>query len=304
MRPTRPSHEPSAPGETTNERATAGPAIEALVARAVDGDPTALDQVLRAIQRDVYNLAVRMLWCPDDAADATQEILMRVVTRLATFRGESAFRTWVFRVATNHLLNVRKSRVEREEHTFASFGAALGEGLAEPPARAADGPDQALLEEEVKIGCTQGMLLCLDRDHRAAYVLGEVFELSGEEAAQVLEITPAAFRKRFSRARERLRAFMSGHCGLVNPDAPCRCARRISHAVSVGIVRPGTLLFAAPERAAAERAPVLAAVDEMTTLYRIAGIYRSHPTYPVPAHALAGIRRTLREGGYALLRES
>lgn len=276
--------------------------IEHLVQAAVAGDRRALEELLRSIQGDVHNLAVRMLWCPDDAADATQEILMRVVTRLSTFRGESTFRTWVFRVATNHLLNVRKSRVEREGHTFSKFGRALATGLADPPAPTADAPDQALLEEEVKIGCTQGMLLCLDRDHRVAYVLGEVFELTGEEAAQVLDVTPATFRKRLSRARERLRAFMRGHCGLVNPDAPCRCARRIGHAVSIGIVRPGNLLFAQPGRVPAAGAEVLQGVREMTELHRIAGLYRSHPTYAAPDRVMEEIRGTLREGGYALLR--
>src|SRR5688572_13184281 len=96
-------------------------AIEVLVDRATGGDRDALDALLRAIQRDVYNLAVRMLGCPDDGADASQEILMKVVTSLATFRRQSAFRTWVYRVAANHLLNVRKSRVEREKLTFLTF---------------------------------------------------------------------------------------------------------------------------------------------------------------------------------------
>ena len=90
---------------------------------------------------------------------------------MATFRGESALRTWVYRMAVNHLLNVRKSRVEREELTFSTFGDQLVVGLSDAPAARASEPDQALLEEEVKIGCTHGMLLCLDRDHRVAYIL-------------------------------------------------------------------------------------------------------------------------------------
>jgi len=143
--------------------------LSRLVERARAGDAGALDGVVRAIQDDVYNLSVRMLWHPADAEDASQEILLKVVTHLATFRGDSAFRTWVFRIATNHLLGVRRSLVEREELTFRRFGAQLAEGLSEPPASPASDPQQALLVEEVKIGCTQGMLLCLDREHRLAY---------------------------------------------------------------------------------------------------------------------------------------
>jgi DNA-directed RNA polymerase specialized sigma24 family protein len=63
-----------------------------------------------------------MLWHPDDAEDATREILSRIITKLATFRGDSAFRTWSFRVATNHLRNVRRSRAEREALTFERSG--------------------------------------------------------------------------------------------------------------------------------------------------------------------------------------
>jgi RNA polymerase sigma factor (sigma-70 family) len=82
----------------TDDEAT----LRALVRQAVEGDAGAIETLVRRVQDDVHGLAVRMLWCPDDAADATQEILMKVVTRLASFRGESAFRTWVYRIAVNH----------------------------------------------------------------------------------------------------------------------------------------------------------------------------------------------------------
>ncbi len=93
----------------------------------------------------MYNLAVRMLWHPAEAEDATQEILQRIVTKLVTFRGDSAFRTWSFRVATNHLLNVRRSRAEQEALTFERFAKDLAIGLSDPPAAPADDPQQALL---------------------------------------------------------------------------------------------------------------------------------------------------------------
>src|SRR5713226_603083 len=95
--------------------------IDPLLGRARAGDRDALEDIVRAIQDDVYGLAIRMLWHPQDAEDASQEILVKVITHLGTFRGESSFRTWVCRIATNHLLNVRKSRVERAELTFSAF---------------------------------------------------------------------------------------------------------------------------------------------------------------------------------------
>lgn len=275
----------------------------ALVARATAGDRAALDVVIRTIQTDVYNLAIRMLWCPDDAADATQDILLKVITHLSTFRGDSALRTWVYRIAVNHLLNVRKSRVEREELTFSAFGEQLAVGLSDPPAPRATEPDQALLEEEVKIGCTQGMLLCLDRDHRVAYILGDVFDLSSEDGAAVLDITPATYRKRLSRARDRLRTFMHSHCGLIAADAACRCRRRIAHAVATGRVRPETLLFAGKSESRDRPALALTTqVQEMEDLHRVAAIYKSHPQHAAPDRILVEIRRTLAGGTLTLLR--
>ena len=75
------------------------------------------------------------------------------------------------------------------------------------------------------------MLLCLDREHRMAYILGEVLELSSDQAAELCGIAPGAFRKRLQRARERIQRFMEGHCGLLDPANPCRCRRRIGAAI-------------------------------------------------------------------------
>ena len=67
------------------------------------------------------------------------------------------------------------------------------------------------------------MLLCLDRPHRIAYILGEIFELDGPEAAEVLDVRPAAFRKRLERARTQIVEFTRAHCGMVRPENRCRC---------------------------------------------------------------------------------
>jgi RNA polymerase sigma factor (sigma-70 family) len=267
---------------------------EALAASAAAGDGAALAALVRVVQDDIYRLALRMLWHPQDAEDATQEILFKIVTSVATFRGESAFRTWAFRVATNHLLNVKRSRVEAQGLTFEAFGSDLADGLAEPPAGAADDPEQAVLIEEVKIGCTQAMLLCLDRDERIAYILGDVFELESGIAAQVLGITAPAFRKRLSRARAQVRDFMRAHCGLVTTDAACSCARRVAPAVARGRVDRHRLLFARAGRDAPRRLPVLEAVGEMERLHEIAAIHQGHPRYRAPARVTAAIDQVIR----------
>ena len=250
------------------------PAVdERLVRRAADGDRDALEAVVRAVQDDLYRLALRMLWHPADAEDATQEILVRVVTRLGSFRGEAAFATWAYRVAVNHLLTTRRRRAERAALSFDEFGADLATGLDR--AYAAPGVDDTLLEEEVKVGCTQAMLLCLDRGHRAAYIVGEVFGLPSDDAAWILDLTPAAYRKRLSRARERIRSFMESHCGLVRAENPCRCRRRLGTAIATGRVEPEHLLVA---RAGAVRR----GIAEMEGLHASAAVFRSHPETRAP----------------------
>jgi RNA polymerase sigma factor (sigma-70 family) len=265
-------------------------ALEDLVQRVRQGEGEALERVVFAIQDRVYGLALRMLWHPEDARDATQEILVRIVTRLATFRGESSFSTWAHRVAANYLLTARKSRLERQRYTFPRFGKELDEGLSEAPAPPATA-DAALLLEEVKIGCTLGMLTCLDRPHRLAYILGEILEMEGDEAARVLAIRPAAFRKRLSRAREAIVAFTRAKCGLVSPERPCRCRRRVVHALRLGRVDPQHLLFAA-DGARARRFPaVLAEIRRLEEARRAAALFRSHPRFAAPADFAAEIRK-------------
>ena len=230
---------------------------------------------------------------PADAEDATQEILIRIVTHLGSFRGDSAFTTWVYRVAANHLVTTRKRRAEREELTFERFAEQLDEGLApDVPGPAAE-VENRLLVEEVKLGCTQGMLLCLDRDHRLAYILGEVFGLTGQEAAEIVGISPVAFRKRLSRARARLHGFMERRCGLVNPASPCRCARRVDHAMKIGRVDPEQLLFATHPVRLEPDAVSRDVVQEMEQLHSAADLLRGHPDYAAPGRATEVIRDLL-----------
>src|SRR5258706_11037192 len=100
----------------TRNTLTAEEQLVASARAAAKGDRAAAHQVLQAVQDGVYRLALRMLGHPQDAEDATQEILVIVLTHLGSFRGESTFRTWVWRIAAHHLTRVRKGR--RETITF------------------------------------------------------------------------------------------------------------------------------------------------------------------------------------------
>jgi RNA polymerase sigma factor (sigma-70 family) len=256
------------------------PSLEELARRGAAGDRDALAGVVRGLEKPVYRLALRMLWHPQDAEDATQEILVRVVTRLAQFDFNSRLTTWVYRIATNYLLDVKKSCVERQRLTFISFAEDLSRGLS------TDGPadhERSVLTEEVKIGCTLGLLQCLDRPHRLAYILGEICDLPAPEAAEALDIPPAAFRKRLQRAREAIEAFTRAHCGLLSDHAACACNRRVQAAVRLERVRPDAPQFAQESRSFVEAKQLIRRIEaakQLVELHRM-----SQPRGPSVAFA-------------------
>jgi RNA polymerase sigma factor (sigma-70 family) len=95
--------------------------LEGFVNAAKNGDTHALEELVRNIQDSIYGLALRMLYDPSDAEDASQEILVKIITHLGSFKGERAFTTWTYRVAANHLLTTRKRRAEREALSFKEY---------------------------------------------------------------------------------------------------------------------------------------------------------------------------------------
>ena len=114
------------------KREGSDPPDEELVVQAQSGDKNALEQLVRRHQPWVFNIAVRMMWRRDLAEDATQEILIKVVTKLSSFRGDSLFRTWLYRIAVNHLLNVRKSEPRSPFDTGEIGGAPSRPGRTRP----------------------------------------------------------------------------------------------------------------------------------------------------------------------------
>ena len=224
-----------------------------------------------------------MLHHPQDAEDVTQEILIKVLTRLSSFEGRSSFRTWLYRIVVNHVLNMKRGRVEQASLDFAVYGAAIDNTpeleLADPKGNSAD---TDLLVTEAMLSCTSGMLLCLDREQRLTFILGAIFGVSDTVAAEVLEITPDNFRQRLARARRDLRNFMNGKCGLVNKANPCRCAKKTRGFIQAGYVDPENLLFVR-ERICEVREAAPQVYETINTLDgKCAEIFRGHPFYTAP----------------------
>jgi RNA polymerase sigma factor (sigma-70 family) len=187
------------------------------------------------IQRPFYNLALRMLHDRSLAEDAAQECLLRVVTHLAQYRREARFATWATRVAVNTVLDFKNGLARQARSNFELFSNQLDASL---DATAIEKPEDALLLKQVKKQCNQALLQCLDGDHRIAFVLGDILEFEAPEAAEILEIQPAAFRKRLSRARAALTAFLAKKCGVHTPGAGCACHRQVGHSLKARLLDP------------------------------------------------------------------
>src|SRR5260370_1473805 len=141
----------------------------ALVERARAGDRDAVECLVQRHQGWIYTIAVRMLYHPQDAEDATQEILLKALTRLSSFEGRSSFRTWLYRIVVNHVLNMKRGRAEQEVTGFRAYGDALAKTLdSEEPDPRGVSPDAKLLAAEAMIACTSGMLLRLEPTQRLA----------------------------------------------------------------------------------------------------------------------------------------
>jgi len=231
-----------------------------------------------------------MLWDREEAEDATQEALIVVMTNLATFRREASLSTWAHRIAVRLYLRRRRSPTEESALTFAFFGADLLDGLA---ATDSARPDADLLAEEVRVGCTLAVLQCLDREDRIVFVLGDVFAVPGEEAAAILEIGHDTYRKRLERVRARLRAFVMANCGIVNPDAACRCARRVDRSIKARRVDPDLLRFA-------DSGALDSAKNEIAALHDTAALFRAAGLYSAPAELAQRVMAALDSPGALL----
>jgi RNA polymerase sigma factor (sigma-70 family) len=168
-----------------------------LVVRAQAGNREALEILIKRHQSWIYNIVLRMIYHRDDAQDVTQEILIKLVTKLSSFEGKSSLRTWLYRIVVNHVLNMKRGRVESATTNFGDFGRGLDNTPdMDLPDHLSVPVDVQMLVDEARISCTSAMLLCLNREQRLVYILGEIFGVTDGIGAELLEISRENFRQR------------------------------------------------------------------------------------------------------------
>jgi RNA polymerase sigma factor (sigma-70 family) len=268
--------------------------LEELARTAGQGNKDALEAVCSQTQHMVYRLALRFLGFPQDAEDATQEIMIKVITHVGAFEGRSKFTTWVYTIASRHLLETKKRFVESSVKGPVPFGQWLDTHLADHDYDAASRVEYDELCGEVRISCTYGMLLCISRDARIAYLLGDLIGLTDVEGAEILGIGRAAFRQRVARARATLRTVIANRCGLVTASNPCRCSRQITSSIEAGILDVRAPLFARHPRIAEGSIPagtLERAARQLDMAEAIAELYRSDPSFLAPKGVWDALRK-------------
>jgi len=267
-----------------------------LIFQAKNGNREALEKLVLRHQAWIYNIALRMVFQPQDAEEVTQEVLIKALTRLSTFQGDSQFRTWLYRITANHVLNMKRRGGETQPLTFSSYADAINQtpdlDLPDPKSVPVDVP---LIVEEAKIACTTGMLLCLDRKQRLVFTLGEIFGASDAIGGEILEMSPDNFRQSLARARRDLYRFMNGQCGLVNANNPCRCPRKTQGFINAGHVDPHHLQFVSlhVQQIREAAAGTVREIDDVVER-QYATIYREHP-FLQPSDQVHWLRRILEQ---------
>lgn len=213
-----------------------------LVDKAVSGDKQALEDLILSVEDLIYNLSLRMLGTIHDAEDAMQEIIVRIITQLSTFRKESAFSTWVYRITINYLINCKKSMFAKEALNFEFYGADIKNGFIENTEDLLENLDEELLADELKMSCTNVMLQCLDPESRCIYVLGIMFKADSKICGEILGITSEAYRQRLSRIRKKMGDFLSVYCGLTGTGS-CNCRKRVGYAIQTQRLNPYNLEY-------------------------------------------------------------
>lgn len=255
--------------------------LQAIVEKATAGDKHALETLIAGVQDLVFNLSLRMLGTFADAEDATQDILLKMIAHLSSFRGDSSFTTWVFRIAANHLKNYKKHMFAHYPLSFEYYGNDIENAKAQDVPDLTQNVEKDILAEELKMSCTNVMLQCLDTESRCIFILGTMFKIDSRIAGDILGMTPEAYRQRLSRIRRKMADFLSEYCGEYG-GGRCKCRDRVNYAIQSHRLNPLQLDYtAASEISLQTMVDVKNAMEEIDDLSQDFSFCK---TYQSPTH--------------------
>jgi RNA polymerase sigma-70 factor, ECF subfamily len=198
-------------GELTVKRAPAlswsevGSREAVLISRCAAGDEVACTELVAEHQRMVFHLALHLLGDHDEALDLSQEVFLNVFRTIGRFRGQSALRTWIYRIVINQARNRQRWWRRRHRSEQVSLDERIENHAELPAARDLDEPDRMFKRREMAARIW-GAMATLPFEQRTVMVLREIDGLSYDEIAFSLGVAVGTVKSRLTRAREALRA--------------------------------------------------------------------------------------------------
>jgi len=190
----------------------------ALVKAAQRGDEQAFRALVERYQRRVVQLALGMTKDPDEAMDIAQETFVKVHRYLPSFKGDSSFYTWTYRIAMNLCLDAQRRKGRAERVDLEQGDEAELEASMDPPSAALAGPQRQTLNAELR-GKIDEALASLSENHRAILILREIEGLSYEELSKVLAIRKGTVMSRLFHSRLKMQNKLREYLGEDAPDA-------------------------------------------------------------------------------------
>ena len=213
-----------------------------LIEKSLNGDKHALNELIKLHEPFIYNVAWKYTNDENEAKDLTQEVLIKIITKLSSFEGKSSFRTWAYRIVFNQFLQTKRRPMEDRWDSLESFAQELN-SIPSPELSYEEEQEQILRTKTARTRCMSGMLMCLTREQRLMYILGEVFRVDHNIGAEIFGLSKENYRVKLSRTRKEFHSFMNRQCGLVNLNNPCRCSKKAKAMEAAGKMQTNVKLF-------------------------------------------------------------
>ena len=213
-----------------------------LVMLANEGNKSALEQLIKLHEPFIYNVAWKYTNDQNEAKDLTQEVFIKIVTKLSTFKGNSSFRTWAYRILVNRFLETKRRPMEDRWVDFEDFANELNT-IPNPELTLEEEEEKIIRTKTARVRCMSGMLMCLTREQRLIYLIGDVFGFDHNIGSEIFGLSKDNYRKKLSRTRKEFHAFMNKQCGLVHLENPCRCSKKAKAMEAAGKMQSNARLF-------------------------------------------------------------
>ncbi len=179
-----------------------------LVRRAQNGDVSAFEMLIEEYQKRIFSIAYRMIQHQEDAADLTQDVILKIYKNLDKFKGDSKFSTWVYRIATNTCLDEIKKSQRRTTYSLDKEVETDEGSMTAEIADKGPTPEEEAERKDVK-KAVYAAIEQLGTEHKKVNILRDLQGLSYEEIAKILQCSVGTVKSRISRARESLKKILS-----------------------------------------------------------------------------------------------